>query len=64
MQYSYKTAGVMGLKQEVESTKSKKCDYCDEFAQYKMKEDGLSSYLCDWCYRHLDVAKTQLNPEE
>lgn len=48
----------------LEHTKTKKCDYCDEFAAYKVKEDELNTYLCDWCYHNIDEAKKRINDEE
>jgi len=50
-------------KTEREPTKAKKCDYCDEYASFKLKEDGLNSYLCEWCYRNRDDAKKRINEE-
>ncbi len=44
-------------------TKAKKCDYCDEFAEYKIKEDGLYSYLCKLCYKDPISAKKKINED-
>jgi len=36
---------------KIEITKSKKCDYCDEYAEVKIKEDGIYTYLCKPCFK-------------
>ena len=43
--------------QAIKPTKAKKCDYCDEFADYKVKVDGLYEYLCNYCYKNFDKVK-------
>ncbi|HZX12457.1 MAG TPA: hypothetical protein VFE88_03290 [Candidatus Nanoarchaeia archaeon] len=43
-------------------TKGKKCDYCDDFAAIKIKEDDLYTYLCEWCSQHQEQAKNSLPP--
>ena len=42
-------------------TKAKKCDYCDEFAEYKLKDNGLYTYLCKSCYKNPIDAKKKIN---
>ncbi|MBI5391803.1 hypothetical protein HZB00_02255 [Candidatus Woesearchaeota archaeon] len=49
------------MEKKLAPTKAKKCDYCDEFAQYKLEEKGLPLYLCDWCLHHLDLAKAEID---
>jgi len=49
------------MKEVIEDTKSKKCDYCDEYAKYKLKIDDLYSYLCTYCYKNIDKAKKEIN---
>jgi len=44
----------------IEIPKAKKCDYCDDFAGYKIKKEGLYMYLCDYCYKNFDKVKQQL----
>lgn len=41
----------------MKETKSKKCDYCDEYATLKFREHDLYTYVCEWCYNNLDEAK-------
>ena len=45
----------------VEATKNKKCDYCDDFAAMKYKEEELSMYMCEWCFKHQDQARESIN---
>jgi len=42
-------------------TKTKKCDYCDEFAEFKIKDRGLYSYLCKICHKDPINAKKRIN---
>ena len=45
------------MPKEIKVTKGKKCDYCDEYAELKVKDDGISSYLCNYCFKNLDKVK-------
>lgn len=45
----------------VKETKAKKCDYCDEYAEFKFKEKSLYSYLCKNCSRDIEKAKRSIN---
>ncbi|HIH25264.1 hypothetical protein J4476_05425 [Candidatus Woesearchaeota archaeon] len=45
------------MQKQIEPTKSKKCDYCDDFADYKVKKEGLYAYLCNYCYNNFDKVK-------
>ncbi len=40
------------MKKIIKEPKAKKCDYCDEFAEMKIKEEGLYTYLCKPCYKN------------
>ncbi len=46
--------------EKVEIPKAKKCDYCDEYAEYKVKDNGIYGYLCNYCYKNLDKVKQEL----
>ncbi len=46
---------------KIEETKSKKCDYCDEYAIIKVKEEGIYLYLCKTCAKDIDKAKESIN---
>ena len=52
---------MVSVKKAVRETKGKKCDYCDDFAVYKVPDAGLYLYLCDNCYANQDAAKNKLN---
>ena len=45
---------------KIEIPKSKKCDYCDEYADYKVDQEGIYSYLCNYCYKNLDKVKKEI----
>ena len=45
------------MQPQIKATKSKKCDYCDDFADYKVKKEGLYAYLCNYCYNNFDKVK-------
>ena len=45
----------------IKETKSKKCDYCDEYAIMKVKENELYNYLCKNCAKDTEKAKEQIN---
>jgi len=45
----------------VKTTKSKKCDYCDEYANYKLKEDAIYKYLCINCSKNTKQAQEIIN---
>lgn len=49
------------MKNVVRETKGKKCDYCDDFAVYKVPDAGLNTYLCENCYANQDQAKSDIN---
>ncbi len=38
-------------------TKGKKCDYCDDYAVLKFKEQDLYTYLCEWCFKNPNQSK-------
>lgn len=45
----------------VKPTKRNKCDYCDELAVYKVKNNKEPTlYVCKSCYKDLDKAKKNL----
>lgn len=41
--------------------KGKKCDYCDDFASYKVPDEGLYIYLCQNCYENPERARDNIN---
>jgi len=45
----------------VKETKTKKCDYCDDYAEFKVKEKGLYTYLCKSCSKDIEKAKKSIN---
>lgn len=47
----------------VRETKGKKCDYCDDFAEFKVSDEGLFLYLCKNCCEDFDNAKKRINNE-
>ena len=45
----------------VKETKAKKCDYCDDFAEFKVKEKSLYTYLCKSCSKDIERARQSIN---
>jgi len=44
----------------VEIPKAKKCEYCDDFASFKIKKEGLYTYLCNYCHKNFDKVKQEV----
>lgn len=51
------------MKKVIKECKGKKCDYCDDFAVYKIPDQGVYTYLCENCYSNPDEAKNRINEE-
>jgi len=49
------------MKEVIKITKGKKCEYCDDYADLKIKVDGLNNYLCNYCFKNRDKVKAELN---
>ena len=41
------------MEELIKTTKGKKCDYCDEFAEFKIKVEGIYTYVCKPCSKEL-----------
>ena len=48
------------MKEDIEIPKAKKCDYCDDFAKFKINVDGLYNYLCTYCYKNTHKVKREI----
>jgi DNA-directed RNA polymerase subunit RPC12/RpoP len=49
------------MEELLKETKTKKCDYCDEYAYFKINKEGIYSYLCKTCGKNEELAKKLIN---